>query len=214
MVRASLTALALAALAGAGYAARYAIAEARVANVAMQLHRSEPANLDFEALAARLDPAAAVLDGDPGYHELRASMLRAQVEIATGWHERRRLIERAAAETRRAIELRPNWARGYAQLVLDKSALREFDAEMAAAMAAAVANGPREIGVIMAVGTIGPIVWDDLDAEAREAVRIAVANGLDHPDPGHRRRFARLLRMNCALLPEVPVCPPRGASSG
>lgn len=206
--------VALVSLAGAAYAARYAIAEARVANVAMRLHRGDPTSLDFDALAARLAPASAFLERDPKFHELRAALLRAQTEAVTGWGARRRLLEGAVAETRHAVELRPTWARGYARLVLDKAALREFDEEMAAAMVAAVDNGPREIGVIMAVGTIGPLLWNDLDARGREAVRRAVMNGLDHAHSGYRRRFTRVFRRNCALLPDVPICQPAGISSG
>lgn len=92
-----------------------------------------------------------------------------------GWHDNQ---QKELDYTRRAILTRPSWPHFWAELIVNKIALNQFDGELTGAMARAITLGPWEYSVQHDIAVNGLEHWDKLEAVARRWVMLALNKSL------------------------------------
>lgn len=127
---------------------------------------------DAEHAQRELQGALRFFPDHPDYLELSGQLLALQAaQPGVAGEERTALLNAAADRFRRAIQVRPLWPYGWANLLLVKSELGAVDAEFARALERAAALGPWEREVQMRVLSVSFRHWDALQPAQQQRAR-------------------------------------------
>lgn len=154
-----------------GYKARYAVD-------AWQSRKTLPTQDELQSGITDIDKALRWEPRNPEYVELKARILYLQAlnsGLETAGFGK---IQEAKYYHLYAIELRPNWPYSWANLVLMKSYLGEFDKEYDEALRNAVTFGPWEQSVHITLAIAAPISWSSLSKKQKQIFASNIERGL------------------------------------
>lgn len=154
-----------------GYKVRYAVEQ-------WQEQDGLPKVADINQVIEDVDSAIGWEVDNPQYHELKARALYYKA-LALGVDDEGLIyIELAKKSHILAISLRPKWPYSWANLVLMKSYLKEWDDEYSAALDNAVRFGPWEQSVHLTLAHAGALSWAHLSIEQKKAIAENVERGI------------------------------------
>lgn len=197
------TVLALASLRAA--AAWQLRAAERLAAPALEAGAGDPGQL--ASALAHLDRALAFRGADADVLDLASRLRHLQAtRPGVAGAERRRLLQAAAHDQRRALALKPLWPYGWAELLQIKADLGEIDGEFRRALRRSTDLGPGEPPVQLAVLDGGLRHWPRLGASDQEVILVT----LDRALRMQSRETGALIRRHGRqdLLCNAPGAPP------
>ena len=154
-----------------GYKVRYALEQ----------WQEKPAFPSVEEVAVTLADVDSALrwEGDnPEYVELKGRVLYYRA-LVVGFNEQGLVdIAEAKALHQKAISLRPRWPYSWANLVLVKAYLNEFDEEYHQALISAVTYGPWEKSVHLTLAHAAALSWPSLSLEQKRLFARNIERGM------------------------------------
>ena len=154
-----------------GYKARYAVEQ-------WQERPGLPELLEVDEALMDIELALSWEEDNPQYHELKARILYYKALSQNVTPETMVYIEAAKASHIRAIELRPRWPYSWANLVLMKSYLNEWDNEYGTALENAVKYGPWEQSVHLTLAHAAGLSWRHLETDQKRLMAANVERGI------------------------------------
>ncbi|WP_415893559.1 hypothetical protein ACMXYN_03755 [Neptuniibacter sp. PT8_73] len=160
-----------------GYKVRFAVESWQKEKALPELGQIDKALIDAEG-------ALTWEDTNPEYYELKARVLyyKALVEGVDG--AGRDALVNAKQLHIQAAELRPRWPYSWANIVLMKAHMNEFDEEFNQSLLNAEQYGPWEQSVHLTLAHAGAISWSNLSAEQKSIIAEHVHRGLKHSFKG------------------------------
>ena len=154
-----------------GYKVRYALND-------WQTQEELPLLEQVNSALANADVALSWEANNPEYIELKGRLLLYRA-LVNGLDEESLLdLRDAKALHLRAIKLRPNWPYSWANLVLMKSYLKEFDDDYDKALSSAVRYGPWEQSVHLTLSHAAALSWVSLSLEQKHVFAKNIERGL------------------------------------
>lgn len=139
----------------------------------------EPSPSALADAARKLAWAQRLTPDDPNRLEETASLAMRRASLAGDDRAARQAaLQPGLVHARRAVELRPAYAYGWAILLKLKHRLGEYDAEFHRALAATMRLGPWEPGLQILVVDAGLSAWPTLSGEEQVAVMACYLRGL------------------------------------
>ena len=154
-----------------GYKVRYAVEQ-------WQERAVLPESSEIDRVLEDADSALSWEADNPQYHELKARVLYYKALAVGAEDEGLDYIEQAKQAHLQAISLRPKWPYSWANLVLMKSYLQEWDSEFSAALDNAVRYGPWEQSVHLTLTHAGAISWTHLSTDQKKVIAANVERGI------------------------------------
>ena len=154
-----------------GYNVRYATAQ-------WQKRSELPSADEVSAVLSDVDSALGWESGNPEYLELKARVLYYRALITNMSDDGLADIAAAKALHLQAIQLRPRWPYSWANLVLMKSYLNEFDEEYQEALSNAVRFGPWEQSVHLTLSHAAALSWASLTKEQKRVYAGNIERGI------------------------------------
>ncbi|MAY43403.1 MULTISPECIES: hypothetical protein [unclassified Neptuniibacter] len=143
-----------------GYKVRYALDD-------WQTQEELPLLGQVNSALANVDEALSWEGSNPEYIELKGRLLYYRALVNGLDKDSLSDLREAKKLHLRAIELRPNWPYSWANLVLMKSYLKEFDDDYDKALSRAVRYGPWEQSVHLTLSHAAALSWVSLSLEQK-----------------------------------------------